>query len=117
MSSPNSGGWLTGCAVAVVLALVLACPIAYRASGTDAATIKVVKLEQVKKTSHGKYLVFAEGEVFEITDSVMFLRWDSSDLYGRMEAGKTYRVRVAGWRVPVLSWYRNILSAEEVPAK
>ncbi len=117
----SNGDTATGCTViavlVVLLLLVVVRPIAYRVSGTDQITVKVVKLEQVKKQDTGKYLVFTDGEVFEITDSLMFLRWDSSDLYGRMEAGKTYRVRVAGWRVQPLSWYRNIISAEEVPSK
>ena len=104
-----------GCVLFFVLFLLVGWPIVYRLAGTDAETITVKKLEQVKKSDTGKYLVFTErGEVFEITDTVMFGRWDSSDLYGRMEPGKTYKVRAAGWRVSFFSLYRNIITADEV---
>lgn len=61
-----------------------------------------------------KYLVFTKGEVLEVSDALAYLRFNSSDLYGRLTVGKTYRGRVVGWRVPFLSWYRNILTATEV---
>lgn len=85
-------------------------PIAYAYSDTT-TTITTKKLEH-----HGgddKYLVFTENEVFENTDSLMFWKFNSSDIYNEMEEGKTYKVKVAGWRIPFLSMYRNIISAEE----
>ncbi len=102
-----------GCAAVFLLLLVIVYPVAYRGS-ESVTTITVNKLEQIKKQDSGKYLVFADGETFEITDSILFGRFDSSDLYGRITAGRKYRVKVAGWRVQVLSMYRNILTADEV---
>lgn len=61
-----------------------------------------------------KYLVFTNGEVLCVDDTLVFMRFDSSDLYGSLKIGKTYRGDVVGWRVPFLSWYRNILTAREV---
>jgi hypothetical protein len=61
------------------------------------------------------YLVWTrEGEVFTVTDTLAFLRWDASDRYGRLKEGKRFRVEVAGWRVGFLSWYRNVISLEEI---
>lgn len=101
-------------ALLLFVALLFAKPVAGRLAGTTEVTAKVVKVEQVKKESSGKYLVFTDSEVFEVTDSLAWFRFDSSDLYGRLEPGKTYRFRVANWRVQPLSWYRNVLSADEV---
>ena len=71
----------------------------------------------VKSTS--KYLVFADDEngnplVFENTDC--FIRWkfNSSNLQGQLKEGHTYKITVIGYRVPFLSWYQNIIKAEEV---
>lgn len=57
-----------------------------------------------------KYLVFTDDGTFEITDSLVFGRFSSSDVYGRMREGKTYEFAVAGFRQPVLSMYPNIVS-------
>jgi hypothetical protein len=67
---------------------------------------------------HSRYLVFTDGEVFENTDSLAFWKFDSSDIYGHMAVGKTYRARVAGWRVRFMSMYRNIIEVQEIePAR
>ena len=67
----------------------------------------------------GKYLIFSKDEagemqVLEITDSVLRFRFDSSDLYGKIEIGKTYRFTVCGSRVQIFSWYPNIYEFEEI---
>lgn len=62
------------------------------------------------KTS-SRYLIFTKQETFENTDSMFALKFNSSDLYGRLKEGMTCTFQVTGWRVPFLSSYRNILSA------
>lgn len=52
-------------------------------------------------------------ETFEITDEFLLGRFNSSDDYGRLKVGETYTVMVNGWRVPFLSWYRNIIEINE----
>lgn len=58
-----------------------------------------------------KYLIFTDGEVFENNDSLFALKWNSSDIYGRIKVGQTCDFTVTGWRLPFLSSYRNILTA------
>lgn len=110
-----------GCAVAAVLLFVALLaggrPAAARLKGTTELTVTVKQKERVTSGDTSRYLVFTDSETFEVTDTVWWLRWDSADLYGRLEQGKTYRVRAAGWRLPLFSWNRNIIAAEEVPAK
>ena len=55
-----------------------------------------------------------EEYVFEITDSLLAFRWDSSDLYGKIEPGHVYRMEICGYRVPILSRYPNIYVADEI---
>ena len=58
-----------------------------------------------------KYLIFTDRETFENTDSWLAMKFNSSDLYGSIKEGSTCDLSVTGLRVPILSWYRNILSA------
>jgi len=89
---------------------------AYYLSATE-TTINVNRLERIVESSGSgesqsttsKYLVFTDSDVFENTDSWLYLKFSSSDLYAKLEEGKTYRVKVAGWRIPFLSWYKNII--------
>lgn len=63
------------------------------------------------QTAESKYLIFAEGETFENTDSWLALKFNSSDVYGYIQKGQTCDFRVTGFRIPFFSSYRNILSA------
>lgn len=97
--------------IGVVFFLVLALIIgisAYSNSETE-VTITVTKTEAVNSGKSYKYLVFTENEVFEIDDSLVFWKFDSSDTYNQMKSGKTYTVKVAGWRNHFFSMYRNII--------
>lgn len=57
-----------------------------------------------------KYLIFTENEVFKNTDTIWYWKWNSSDFYREIKVGETYNFRVYGWRVPFISWYKNIIS-------
>lgn len=66
-----------------------------------------------------KYLVFTktkdgETRVFSVEDSLLRFRWNSSDVYGEIEVGKTYRFTTVGFRFEILSMYENIIDFEEI---
>ena len=66
-----------------------------------------------------KYLVFTKTEdgdtrVFSVEDSLLRFRWNSSDVYGEIEVGKTYRFTTVGFRFEILSMYENIIDFEEI---
>jgi hypothetical protein len=86
--------------------------VAYRSSVSNVDIVVTDKDTKISGSGEGmtqKYLIFTEGETFEITDTVLFFRFDSSDTYGQLKRGSSYHVKVAGWRIPFLSCYRNIL--------
>lgn len=105
-----------------LLVLLFACFLGsqgcYSYATSDSVVIVVNKTERVTvgrgKSVASKYLVFTDGETFENTDAIWYWKWNSSDIHGRLEPGKAYRVKCYGWRIPILSVYRNIVSAEEV---
>ena len=60
------------------------------------------------------YLIYSEDTTYEITDSWLYPRFDSSDLYGKIQVGESYRIVVGGSRIPFLSWYPNIYRADKI---
>ena len=73
----------------------------------------VVKAERIVKSDSSKYLIFGEKEVYQNTDTILRFKFNSSDFYKDIEEGSCYKFNVQGWRVPFLSWYRNIYGFEQ----
>ena len=65
--------------------------------------------ERINDGDSSKYLIFCEEEVFENTDQWLVGKFNSSDFYKNLKIGKKYNLKVCGWRIPFLSWYRNII--------
>jgi hypothetical protein len=88
-------------------------PTAYYLS-SDTVEITVKDKERITTGSgeniSSKFIIYSENEVFENTDSWLFFKFNSADYQNKLEVGKTYKVKVAGWRVPFLSMYRNVVS-------
>lgn len=83
------------------------------------AQITVTDKERVNEGDSSKYLIMGKDEngnavVYENTDCLIRGKFDSSTFYADMEVGKTYEVKLVGFRVPYCSWYENILSYEEI---
>ena len=83
-------------------------------SSTDTVEIKVNDKERVVTRNgdqtESRYLVYTEGEVFENTDDLFKLKFNSSDVQNELKTDSTYIVEVIGWRIPVLSMHRNIIN-------
>ena len=66
-----------------------------------------------------KYLIYTiDGEgaarIFENTDSLLRMKFNSSDFYALIKTGETYEFTVIGYRLPFFSMYKNIISAAPV---
>ena len=105
---------IVGVCVLFVFGSIIATPFIDRA--TEDTVIITVTDKTVKRhgDSDDKYLIYTNDTTYEITDSLAYFRFDSSDLYGKIEVGKTYECKVCGWRIPLLSSYKNIITATEV---
>jgi hypothetical protein len=98
--------------VIVLIGIFIFYKISYFNS-TEIIQIKIKNKESVisgsgESTKH-KYLIYCDGEVLENTDSFLFGKFNSSDLYNELEIDSTYTIKVVGWRVPYFSIYRNII--------
>lgn len=76
----------------------------------------VTKAERVvsKDGKSAQYLVWGNNETYAIRDSAINGRWNSSDLYGKIQVGHKYKFDCVSYRWDVISQYRNILSAEDI---
>lgn len=55
------------------------------------------------------YLVYTDVGTFEVSDTLAYFRWNSSDVWGKFKVGETYNITATGWRIGVFSWYENIV--------
>jgi len=102
---------ITSIAIGVIALIFFATVYPYVTA--EEISIKVTDKERVVKGSgdsvSSKYLIYTTGETFENTDCLARFKFNSSDIYGSINAGQTYKVVVYGWRVPFMSSYRNIV--------
>lgn len=78
-------------------------------------TVTVSEKETKRSGDTDKYLIWSEeGEVFENTDNLLRGKFDSSDLQGELTEGEKYECTVIGYRVPILSTYRNLTDCTSV---
>ena len=83
---------------------------------TESGQVFTIKDKAVVGKS-GQYLIYTDKTTYEIDDTWLHGRWDSSDVYGKMEVGKTYICTLQGYRVPFFSMYPNILQPIEITTK
>ena len=101
--------------LAISLLVIVGCfagSIANYKSSESAVTVKIESKERVNGDKSSKYLVFTPSETFENTDSWIYWKFGSSDMYGALKEGTTYECKVAGWRVQFFSAYRNLIECK-----
>ena len=77
-------------------------------------TFDVTKTERVVDKDSSKYLIYTKNETFENTDTIWYLKFNSSDIYGKIKNDKKYSATVYGFRIQFLSMYRNIIDIKEI---
>lgn len=95
----------------VVVSVLVMIPLGIKSTGEE-IEIKVTDKERINELKSSKYLIFTETETFENSDTILYLKFDSSDVYSNLKQGEEYKVLVYGWRIPFLSMYRNIVRIE-----
>jgi hypothetical protein len=118
MSRYNSYGeksyaWLGWFAALAVLLLIGSC-VRMTSFRMERGTFTVKEKSAVTNGNSHTYLIFTDKTTYEIDDTLWKWRWNSSDVYGKMEVGKTYEADLQGVRWPFFSMYQNILNPVEV---
>lgn len=96
--------------------LVLSISLAYLTlpyTTAEEVSVTVTGKERAPSNRGGFYMVFTKEETFKNEDSKAYLKFNSSDVQGKLELGKTYKLKVYGFRIPILSKYRNIVKIYE----
>lgn len=107
-------GWVAGLIVLVLIVLaIVSAPIVSYAT-RDHVTLRVTDKTVKRKDDHDQYLIFTDKGVYKDTDSLWMLKFNSSDVYGKLMEGHTYDCEVNGFRIPLFSHYKNIIDCEEV---
>lgn len=98
--------------VLILIGIVIAYPMMYAfTTGEETITIKDKWVKY--QGDSAKYLVSSEdGQVFQITDSIVNIRFDSSNLYAQLDKGDVCLIKTQGWRFPLFSDYKNIIEAD-----
>ena len=105
---------LVGILISIILIVALiGMMVILSYSSVDHTTIKVKDKERINNGEDSYYLIFTDDEVFKNKDSFLHMKFGSSDIYSKLEVGKTYRVKVNWFRVPFFSMYRNILEIKD----
>ena len=82
---------------------------------TEEHTVTVVKTEIDKKDN---YLIFCEENgqsvTYTLNDSFWYWQWNTSDLYGQIKSGQTWKFKTSGVRFSIFSWYPNIIEMKKV---
>ncbi len=74
--------------------------------------------EAVANSGSNEYRVYTyQCDTLTVADSITHGRFDSSNFFSDLEVGKTYNMRIVGYRNGFTSSFANILSAEEVPSR
>lgn len=85
----------------------------------ESALIKDKQISTQSNDDDGKvqstYMIYTDAGVLRNDDALWFAKFNSSDIYGNLDIGKRYRLKVYGWRIPFLSMYPNIVRIRETP--
>lgn len=105
---------LTGVIIAIVL-IILSVSYSLVLRSTVEQHEITVKDKRIKyKDDNAKYLISdTDGNVYSVEDSIWFLTFDASNRYAKLQIGKSYIVTTVGWRIPLLSMYKNIIKISE----
>ncbi|MFB6372289.1 MAG: hypothetical protein ABEN55_04095, partial [Bradymonadaceae bacterium] len=81
-------------------------------SKTEAQKVKRIDRSSSKRTP---YIVYTEsGDVYQVSDRWVLGHVTASNVAASISEGACYRFDIEGFRVPLLSWYPNVLDVHPV---
>lgn len=75
---------------------------------TVSVTVQDSYIKRVGKIDYF-FIVTDEGETFVNHDVSTLLKFNSADFQSQLKVGRKVKVDVTGWRIPILSSFRNIV--------
>lgn len=97
-----------------VLLAFLSTPIIYSVGYLNTIETTTITVKEKDHVNNDLMIYTERGEVLFVKDSFLACEFGALEKYGSIDAGKTYRVEVAGWRSKFLPSYRDLLTIEEI---
>lgn len=99
--------------LALVIAVTQGC--GYRQALHNSIETRTFTVGKVERGTDDKPdLVYTDVGVFSVQDSFWLWKFDTSDRYSKIQSGKTYTCKAAGWRIRFLSEWENIFDCQEI---
>lgn len=96
--------------ILAIIGVIVVGPVVAHTTQEEVTLTVTEKIVKRSNNNQDKYIIFtSEGEVLQNTDTIYLFKFNSSDVYGKIEVGKTYKFKVYGFRIQFLSMYRNII--------
>ncbi len=107
---------LLAVAAVIVLGVTAVATNPYWTHGAKDVTVTGVTTKRVVEHGQPKdiYLVFTDDQTYKNVDSPAYLKFNSSDLQGRLIQGGRFHIEYYGFRIPIASQYKNIVKAEKL---
>ncbi len=96
----------------IILSLIIFAFFSETIKGEVVAT--VTGKDRIVKEESSFWIILTDQEPLMNRDSLVNMKFNSSDFQGLIHQGTKYRFIVTGFRIPYLSVYRNIISYELV---
>ena len=108
--------WLLVVLGLVASGFLLVYTVPYWTHGSKIVTVTGVTSKRMKDEGKVKdvYLVFTTDETYKNVDSPAYLKFNSSDLQGKLIQTGRFKISYYGFRIPIISAYKNITKAEKV---
>ena len=75
-------------------------------------TITVINSEKFGD-ENGRYLIFTKDEVFDDENSYYHDKTNAAEVYKKLKKGRTYKVKVVSFYIPLIPHFRNIIEVVE----
>lgn len=99
--------------LAVVVAVIMISVSMFRIGVTQTHyDCVVIDKDSVFLDNHrgNQYRVYTENcGVFSVEDEPLKMRFNSADIYSKINVGETYNFETVGWRIPLASMFPNIM--------
>ena len=96
--------------------LTLSCTgcVGYMNEQTTTCEVKDKWIKRPSGSENELYLVNCGGTTYKVSDLLFKGKFNSADIYGNLEIGKTYEITTTGYRWSFFSEYQNINSYKEI---
>jgi hypothetical protein len=98
----------------IIIILIIMINIIYSYSTYFTKTIKIKSADFVRNSKYGLNIIAdTNNNIYVVHNSLFYGFFEATELYKKIEIGKTYKITGFGLRIPILNMYPNIISGEE----